>query len=122
MDRTILTVRYEPLFANQHAEAGWFKLIVNNITDEIAAVLLITGGIIVAFSKVREEDEYISEIRQRSLIWAFYVHYALLLLCVLLVYEWTFYMVMVVSMFTPLMFFMVSFHIGMYRMRKFGTA
>ena len=56
-----------------------FEWNTNNIADEIASILLIIGGILVAFSKTKDEDEYISKIRMESLIWATYVNYFILI-------------------------------------------
>jgi len=42
----------------------------NNITDEIAGVLFIIGAAFVAFSKEKQEDEFIAKTRMESLVWA----------------------------------------------------
>ena len=82
----------------------------SNISDELAAVFIIVGGILVSFSKTKDEDEYISKIRMESLIWATYVNYIVLLISILLLFDFTFFNVMVCNMFTILVFFIFRFH------------
>ncbi len=90
----------------------------NNISDELASILIIIGGILVAFSKSKDEDEYISKIRTESLIWATYVNYAILLLTVLFVFDMAFFSVMIYNMFTLLLFFIIRFHYILYKSKK----
>lgn len=90
----------------------------NNISDELASILLIVGGILVGFSKAKEEDEYISKIRMESLIWATYVNYIVLLLTVLFVFDMAFFNVLIYNMFTILIFFIVRFHYVLYKTKK----
>ena len=91
---------------------------VNNIADELASVLIIIGGIMVAFSKTKDEDEYISEIRMESLIWATYVNYFILLVAIVFVFDMSFLNVMIYNMFTILLFFMIRFHYVLYKVKK----
>ena len=95
-----------------------FKWVHNNIADELASLLLIVGGILVSFSKTKEEDEYISKLRMESLIWATYVNYIILIVAVLLVFDLSFLNVMVYNMFTILLFFMLRFHYVLYQSKK----
>ena len=93
----------------------WSK---NNIADEIAAILIIVGGIFVSFSKTKDEDEYISKIRMESLIWATYVNYGVLLVAILFVFDLTFFNVMICNMFTILLFFIARFQFMLYKSKK----
>jgi hypothetical protein len=93
----------------------WSK---SNIADEIAAILIIIGGILVCFSKTKDEDEYISIIRMESIIWATYVNYGVLLLAVIFVFDIAFFNVMIVNMFTILIFFILRFHYVLYVTKK----
>ena len=96
----------------------FFTVITNNLQDEMLGVLLIVGGILVAFSKEKTEDEFINKIRLESLVWATYVNYAILLLCLLLIYGMPFLSVMMYNMFTLLLFFIIRFHWMLYRNNK----
>jgi hypothetical protein len=81
MDATLLSTkmlrqRIDRLLIWQNA---FFKFIENSILDEILTIGIIVGGILVGFSKLKEEDEMISKIRYESLVWATYLNYAIIL-------------------------------------------
>ena len=90
----------------------------NNIADEIASILVIIGGVLVSFSKTKDEDEYISKIRIDSLIWAVYVNYIVLVLAILFVFDLSFFNVLIYNMFTVLLFFMIRFHYVLYKSKR----
>jgi hypothetical protein len=81
-----------------------------NFTDEIAVIGSIIGLLLIAFSKVKVEDEYVSQIRLESLQWSIYLNFALLIIATLLVYGLAYYIVAIYNMITPLLFFVVRFH------------
>ena len=95
-----------------------FQFIEVNLLPSIVGICFIIGGIFVAFSKLKVEDEYISELRLSSLLWAVYVNYALLLFAFIFVYNMPFLMVMVYNMFTILIIFIIRFHFILYRTSK----
>ncbi|WP_274474627.1 hypothetical protein [Mangrovimonas aestuarii] len=87
-----------------------FKIIDNSITDELVSVLIIMGGLFVGFSKEKVEDEFTYKLRKDSLVWSMIFNYSILLLAILLVYDLTFFHILVFNMFTPLIFFIVRFN------------
>ncbi|MEM6736483.1 MAG: hypothetical protein AAF620_10495 [Bacteroidota bacterium] len=95
-----------------------FGFIENNILNEILGVLTIVGGLIVAFSKEFDEDELISKMRVESLVWTIYWNYGILLAAFLLVYDFSFYWVMVFNMFTPLVLFIIRFNWSIRKFRR----
>lgn len=90
----------------------------NNITDEISAILFIIGAIFVAFSKEKQEDEFIAKTRLESLVWATYVNYIILIFCFLFFYSLGFLYVMIFNMFTILIFFIIRFYYILYMSKK----
>ncbi len=105
---------------SQSTKRGWisFGFVQDNLIEEIIGLLLIIGGILVAFSRVENEDEFITKIRLDSLVWAVYVNYFILLLAFLLFYGLDFLWVMVFNMFTVLFFFIFKFHWSLYKLKK----
>ena len=95
-----------------------FRMVTNNILNEILGVLIIISTFFVAFSKEKSEDEYISKIRFDSLAWAVYFNYAILILTVLFIYDFAFLWVMVFNMFTVLLFFIVRFNWQISKLKK----
>lgn len=89
---------------------GTDEVSVLNFTDEIATIGSIIGLLLVAFSKVKIEDEYVSKIRLESLQWAIYLNFALLILATIFVHGMAYFQVIIFNMFTPLIFFIVRFY------------
>ena len=88
----------------------WFRIFENNVLDELTALLIIFGGLFVAFSRQKVEDEYISKVRLDSLLWATYVNYAVLILGIIFVYDMPFFWVLIFNMFTILFIFIIRFY------------
>jgi hypothetical protein len=95
-----------------------FGLGKNNITDEIVGVLFIIGALFVAFSKEKNEDEFIEKTRWESLVWATYINYFILIFCFLFFYNTSFLWVMIFNMFTILIFFILRFYFILYMSKK----
>ena len=89
---------------------GFFKIIENSILDELIALAIIIGGLIVGFSKEKVEDEFIYKLRKDSLVWAIIFNYVVLIFTIIFVYDFTFFDVLVFNMFTPLIFFIGRFN------------
>jgi len=125
----ILIYEYEPSFLDFNVPAIFvdelfsvnkktFRMVTNNILNEILGVLIIISTFFVAFSKEKSEDEYISKIRFESLAWAVYFNYAILILTLLFIYDFAFLWVMVFNMFTVLLFFIVRFNWQISKLKK----
>ena len=119
-----LTLPYQFKFPNsfyQEKISGTFtnQTSTFNFTDEIATVGTIAGLILIAFSKLKVEDEYVSKIRLESLQWAIYINYGLLVAATILVHELAFFNVMIFNMFTPLLFFVIRFHFILFLKPRF---
>lgn len=93
-------------------------LIETNLTPTIVGVLFIVGALFVVFTEEKNEDEYIANLRLSSLLWAVLVNYALLLLCFLFVYGLPFFTVMLYTMFTTLIIFIVRFNYILHKNSK----
>ncbi|MGB3922738.1 MAG: hypothetical protein WBL00_02275, partial [Bacteroidales bacterium] len=90
----------------------------NNVLDEISSILLIIGALLIAFSKEKTEDEFISKIRLESLVWATYINYAILIFAIIFIYDMTFLWVLVFNMFTLLVFFLIRFNWALYKSKN----
>lgn len=103
----VLSIYNNSFFSN---EKGFFQIIENSIVDELIALAIIIGGLIVGFSKEKIEDEFIYKLRKDSLIWALIFNYVILILAILFVYDLAFFDILVFNMFTPLLFFIIRFN------------
>ncbi len=90
----------------------------NNLADELLTVAAIIGGLLVVFTREKQEDELIGEIRKSSLMWAIYVNYGLYILATLLIYGFDFLGVLQVNVFTILVVFIVRFEWYKYQLKK----
>lgn len=97
---------------------GFFKFIKNSIVDEIVTIGMIVGGILVGFSKLKEEDEMISKVRYESLVWATYLNYGIILFFTLFLFGLPYLNVLFYNMFTLLLFFIIRFHFMIYKLNK----
>lgn len=92
------------------SDKGFFNIIENSIIDELIALTIIIGGLIVGFSKEKIEDEFIYKLRKDSLVWAIIANYIILIFAIIFVYGFSFFDVLVFNMFTPLVFFIIRFN------------
>jgi len=97
---------------------AFFLFTENNILDELIGLLLIIGLLIIAFSKEKSEDEFISKIRLESLVWATYINYFILALSIIFVYDLMFFWILVFNMFTILVFFIIRFNWALYKSKN----
>lgn len=95
-----------------------FCFIKNGIFDEIISLFIILGGVLIGFSKLKYEDEYISKIRYESLVWATYFNFALILFFTLFFFGIIYLNVIFVNIFSSLVFFIVRFHYLIYKLKK----
>lgn len=93
----------------------YFIVTKNSIVDELLVLLIITSGIIFAFSKEKQEDEMVSAIRLNSLAWATIANYGILLFCYMFIFGLPFLNVLMGAMFSQLVIFIVLFRFKMYR-------
>ncbi len=101
-----------------HTKILFFHKIKDNLLNEIAGVLILSGLILIAFSKTADEDEFIMRIRLESLIWAVYLNYVVVLAALLLTYGVAFLWVMLFNLFTVLLLFIIKFYYELFRLRK----
>ena len=90
----------------------------NNLLDEIIALLNIISGLTLVFSREKIEDELIAKIRLESLIVAILIHYAVLILGLVFLYDFAFMYFMICSLFTPILLFIVRFRIKIYQLKR----
>lgn len=119
---SVLSCRVPAIFIDEFSFSDdnfkLFGMVENNLLNEILGVLIIVSSLLVAFSKEKLEDEYISKLRLESLVWAVYVNYGILLVSFLFIFDFSFLWVMIFNMFTILLFFIVRFHWQLSKLKK----
>lgn len=114
----VLATYNDGLFKSDNA---FFKIIENNIGDELYVIGLIVGGILIGFSKLKNEDEMISKIRYESLVWATYFNYAIIILFTIFFFGIGYYSILMFNTFTLLLFFIIRFHYKIYQLNKISN-
>ena len=116
---SFLSIKVPASFASQlFGEDQLFGMIENNVWNEILGMIIIISSLMVAFSREKNEDEYILKIRLISLVWAVYLNYGILLIAILFVYNLSFLNVMTLNIFTVLFFFIIRFNWQLNRLNK----
>lgn len=88
-----------------------------NYTDELALSGIIISLLLIAFTREKQEDEFISQLRLESLQWAVLINYVLLLAATWIVYQFAYIDVMMYNMLTVLLLFILRFHILLWKNR-----
>lgn len=95
-----------------------FGMINTDIAFTICAVLFIIGGLMVAFSREKYEDEFIASLRLQSFQWSFLINYLILFILFISIYGAPFFTIMVMNMFTVLILFILRFHYLLYKYKN----
>ncbi len=88
----------------------FFNLKSNNFTDELIAIGLMTGLMLIAFSKEKIEDEWVAKLRLDALLWGVFINALLLFLAFIVLYNDGFWYFMNINLFTPLIIFIIRFN------------
>ena len=84
--------------------------------------VLIVGLVFIGFSKEKIEDEFVTSIREQSLVWATYISAILLILFTFTIYGLS-YLYAIYSIFPLfLILFIIKFRIELYKANKEGGA
>jgi len=110
---------FNPAFLMDSSRGGgFFRIIETDMNLTIWCIIAIAGLLFVAFSRLKSEDEYISKIRLESLLWAMYINFILLIIATILFYGTDFLGIIFYNMFTPLIIFIIRFHILLIKLHK----
>jgi hypothetical protein len=99
-------------------QVGLFEDSRENFTNEIAMIGVFISLFLIAFSKEKEEDEFIQKLRLDSLLIACYANTFLLILGTLLFYGFGFLEFMGYNMFTIQLIFIARFRWVLFQQRK----
>ena len=99
-------------------ESAFFSVIKTNVANELAGVFFLISAMLVAFSKAKNEDEFITKIRLESLVWSTYIHFGILLFGMLFLFGLEFFTFMIFNMFTLLGVFIIKFNFSLYKSKR----
>ncbi len=116
----LLNLKVPALYTDEllQPEGKWLVWVRNNVLDEIISLVLIVSGLIVMFSAVEEEDEFMERLRLESFRWAVLISYIILMIAIAGFYGLGFLWVMVINIFAVLILFVCRFECLRYRLKK----
>jgi hypothetical protein len=85
--------------------------IQNNIIDELLTLLVIGSGLIHLFSKEKQEDEFIMQLRFHAMKWSYLLNFTVLAIGSLLVYGLPYFNMMLFCLFSQLVCYHLVFRI-----------
>jgi hypothetical protein len=87
-------------------------------TEEFIIILLALALLFIGFSREKDEDECIANIRMNALVWAMTVNTALLIASTLLIFGLPYLTFMSIYMFSLMVLFIAKYQWLIYRFRK----
>lgn len=95
-------------FFSSSEDFPWSKNFSADLNGTIAITLTLVALFLVAFSKEKKEDEYVSSVRLKAFQISIYMNYIILAVATVLVYGFSYLMVIEINLFTiPIIFILV---------------
>lgn len=117
--KTFAIMEDRSIFGSGNSEESIFFKIVDCNFYTIFLVTLGIGVIFVTFSKERIEDEYISKIREQSLVWAILISSFINILIALFIYGFPYLTYMIyISPFLLFVCYFFKFNFEIYKLKK----
>ncbi len=105
-------------FFSLYLEPFYFKIIENQLLEEIAGLLLLFGLFFIAFSKEKEEDIRINYLRLKSFFISTYLDFLFLVASMFFTYGLGFIYMMIIHSFLFLVVYNISFRVLLFRAGK----
>ena len=99
---------------------GFFVMATTTLLSLRFPILTI-GLILIGFTKEKIEDEFVTKVREQSLVWSTYVTAVLFILATLLIYGFPYLIVPYLVFFVFLILFIIKFRIELHRANKGGA-
>jgi len=106
--------RFEaPVFAiiSSYAETRFFTFFKTNFADELILLTLLTGFLLVSFSREKIEEDYFASLRHKALVSSVIINSAILLFSILFIYGGGFMGVVIMNIYTPFIIYIITFHV-----------
>lgn len=96
---------------SEYLRTRTMEQVKNNISDELALIMIIIGLVIIIFSKEKNEEPRHQELRLKAMFLSVLLNSLMLCLSVMFVFGIGFLKMAVLSMFTQLLFYVVIFRV-----------
>ncbi len=98
----------------------WFTMVETDAMRQISIVLFTISLLFIAFSREKEEDEYMEYLRSRSMRWAMLISGIVTIVVTLLVYNLAYLYFVFINLYLILILFILKYRIDLHRLRKVG--
>jgi hypothetical protein len=109
-DSVNIPVIYNSGFPFGSERTGFFQWAEVDLIQNITGILIIIGGILVGFSQEKQEDEYLSSLRLKSVFWSLLISYAIILALFISIFGGLFFTVMLLAVYLPLILYILRFN------------
>lgn len=99
-------------------ESKYFTFTTNNISEEICGLLVLAGLFILAFSKEKDENRRVQEIRLYSFLYSVYANIVITFLTFIFIYGIGFVAFAMLNMYLILTLFIIIFKYQLYKNRS----
>jgi hypothetical protein len=86
-----------------------FRMGEIDLIPNLIGICFLIGGMLIMFTKEKQEDEFINQLRLNALQFAVLINYALLFICFITIHGLGFLDVMVYNMFTVIIIYIIRF-------------
>lgn len=93
----------------------WFQIVKTDISLTLIYLFTTVGSLLLMFSKEKIEDEFIAQLRLRSLQWSILVIYGLFLIANLLIYGLLFLNIIAIQLLILPIIYTIRFHYVIYK-------
>ena len=93
------------------------QIITDNMIEEVIIFGLVIALALIAFSREKDEDEYVEHLRAKSLVWSLIINMILILIATLFLYDSNFLVFTWIYLFGVPLVFAIKFEIELYRFR-----
>jgi hypothetical protein len=92
-----------------YLDSKHLQIISNNMSEEIAGVLLLTGLFILCLIRERNESELVSQLRIKAFIFTVYIEFFFLIFSFLFTYGFAFIYMVIINVFVPFIVYILVF-------------
>jgi hypothetical protein len=103
---------------SSYLESKYFELVKNQMIEEFGGILLLSGLFMIAFSREREEQEWMNGIRLRSFFITVYINTVFLILAILLTFGFGFVYMIILNLVLWLLIYIVTFRLLLFFKRE----
>lgn len=118
LDFKVLAIGGESNYFFTKVDPSFFSFMEDNFTNEMIALLVLIGSVLVAFSKEKVEDEFFQQLRFESLIWALKIQSILLFLAIVFLYNFAFLWFMIVALVSFYVIYIGRYHYQLMKYRR----